>query len=323
MTSVSPSTVWLLYGNGINPRDVFCNPKNDPVEAQDLGPRLVEELTKAGFRVGITLDGSNLHDIAAVISWDATDQILTNLRQYPRERCFLFAFEPPVVAPGFYSETVKARFGKIFVMLQDWVDHDTYIKFHFPLAPIRWKRAQNPPSFSEKKLCAFMNGNKFFKGHPDELYTERRQIASFFSTKTGEFDLYGRGWEGFPCWKGVVPHEGVAKVETLKHYKFTIAFENMRGAGHITDKLFPAMAGLSVPVYLGATDIANYVPKSSFIDRRDFSSHEELYEFLKKMDQKTHESYLASALDFLNHDPKREWFTTEYFLQQLLRYLCK
>ncbi|MBX9744204.1 MAG: hypothetical protein K2X08_03220, partial [Chlamydiales bacterium] len=304
-------------------RDAFCNPKNDPVEAQDLGPRLVEELIKAGFHVGITWDGANLSDIAAVVSWDVNDQILRNLRSYPRERCFLLAYEPPCVAPIFYTEVVKKHFGKIFVIPQDWVDNDTYIKFHCPMPPIRWQRAQNPLPFLEKKLCAFMNGNKFFGAHPDELYTERRRLVSFFSTKVGEFDLYGRGWEGFSCWKGTVPHEGLAKVETLKQYKFTIAYENMKGAGYIGDKLFPVMTSLSVPVYLGATDIIDYVPKSSFIDRRDFVSNEELYDFLKNMDQKTHESYLASALDFLDHNPKRKWFTVEYFIQQLLGQLCK
>jgi len=49
---------------------------------------------------------------------------------------------------------------------------------------------------------------------------------------------------------------------------------------------------------LGATNIANYVPKECFIDRRAFASDQMLYDFLRAMDKETYESYMTAIRKF-------------------------
>ena len=54
-----------------------------------------------------------------------------------------------------------------------------------------------------------------------------------------------------------------------------------------------------MPVYLGATNITDYIPQECFIDRRAFASDQELYLFLKRMDQETYEHYITAIQRYL------------------------
>ncbi len=289
--------VWLLYGNGV-PSWYACTPiPSDPIQSKSLGPRLFEEIQKAGFTIHFTQDASEIRgDMFALISWDAAAPILQNLAPYSKEnrdRCFLLAFEPPMICPAYYSEETKKRFGKIFVWFDDLVDNVNFYKIHCPFNLWGLGMAKDLPPFSEKKLCCLMNGNKQWGNDPNELNSERvRAIQAL--TPTGDFDLYGSGWHGIPSWKGVAPADASS---VFKQYKFSIRYENYGNRpGYVGDKIFPALLGRTVPVYLGATNIEEYVPKECFVDKREFSSYEDLYWFMKSMDEKTHEENLAAGL---------------------------
>ena len=60
------------------------------------------------------------------------------------------------------------------------------------------------------------------------------------------------------------------KIEYLKKYKFTIAFENERVRGNIDEKILQPLVAGSIPIYYGAEDIGDYINKDCFIDTRDF-----------------------------------------------------
>ncbi len=313
------NTIWLLYGNGQNPIQVFCNPENDPDMEVQFGPKLKAAIEQARFRVGLTHDGSNLSDVAAIICWDPSSHILTNLSRYPREKCILLAFEPPTSVPAFYTQEVKRVFGKVFILFDDLVDGETYIKFHFPLDATRWRMPASVPEFSDRKLCAAMLGNKYVAPHPDELYSERRR-AVFELSALGGFDVYGSGWQGISAWKGEVPHHGSHKLDTLKHYRFVLSYENTcNHRGLISDKIHPVLAIRSVPVYLGPPDITDYVPKDCFIDKRDFASYTELHRFMKSIDERAYNNYLDAGCSYLTQDPRKNLFTTEHFVEQLMK----
>lgn len=311
------STFWLLYGNGVDSASAFTNPENDFRASQGFGVRLREEIEKAGFQVRYSDDGSDVdeEDFAGLLSFDVTPSILYNLSRLPREKLYLIAFEPPVVRMEFYGIKARERFGKIFIWIDDLVDNVQYFKTHFPLPDWFWKDLPvDRPRFSEKRLCALMNGNKFFGARPNELYTERKRAIDFFS-KTEDFDLYGRGWEGINCWKGVAPDN---RADTLKNYKFTICYENMGNCrGFIADKIFPVLTSRSIPIYLGATNIGEYIPPKCFIDKRDFSTYDELYRFMKNMSEEEHESYLAAGLDYLQSS-KKDLFSVDSVVQGLI-----
>lgn len=99
----------------------------------------------------------------------------------------------------------------------------------------------------------------------------------------GHVDVFGRGWND----TGNLPANQAARLATihsvfkgscddkhdlLRHYKFTIAYENTAYPGYVTEKIIDAMVAASVPLYMGAPDIYEQVPAEAFIDVRSFDS---------------------------------------------------
>jgi len=98
------------------------------------------------------------------------------------------------------------------------------------------------------------------------------------------------------------------KMNTIRKYKFTLAFENSDDRDYVTEKFFQPLEAGSVPVFYGTSNIADFAPPHSFIDARDFASAKELAEYLEFLDQndREYEEYLAwkKKSDFgdnLNH----------------------
>lgn len=67
----------------------------------------------------------------------------------------------------------------------------------------------------------------------------------------------------------------------MRGYKFVFAFENAREIDYVTENFYiPLIAG-SVPVYLGAQNVAEFAPdRRSFVDASEFKTPEELARYL-------------------------------------------
>lgn len=142
----------------------------------------------------------------------------------------------------------------------------------------------------------------------NELYGERWRAIKYFSGKEG-FDLFGRRWDEIPrhplymfygkyarkAWRGAVEN----KMEKLSEYKFSLCFENYAYPGYVSEKIYDCLAAGSIPVYLGAPDITDFVPGSCFIDFRKFKSYDELNGFLSSMSEEELEKRRAEILRFL------------------------
>jgi hypothetical protein len=183
-----------------------------------------------------------------------------------------------------------------------------------------------------------------------ELYTERMRAIEYFS-RTGDIDLYGVGWDGpsFQMGKTWLPgslqklkrrlvkqwqrfrpepflisarrvYRGPveSKLETLSQYNFTLCFENVALKGWITEKLFDCFIAGTVPIYWGASDVENYIPRGCFIDMRHFSGYRELRSFLKSLSEIEIQSYRDAARDFLS-SPEFRPFTKEFFTEVVAR----
>jgi hypothetical protein len=174
------------------------------------------------------------------------------------------------------------------------------------------------PSFEEKKLCVMVSGSDRTVDKENKLYSERIKMCEFFETKPeGNFDIYGRAWHRRPWrdYKGRIPgtHSGKEKIKTLSKYRFCICFENTKNIyGYITEKIFNCFAAGCVPIYWGAENIEDYIPKTCFIDFRDFASREHLYQFIKNMSKETYEQYLNNIRCFID-SPEARVFSPEYF----------
>jgi len=75
------------------------------------------------------------------------------------------------------------------------------------------------------------------------------------------------------------------KLNFLKNYKFTIAFENFSLSGWTTEKLTHPMLVNSIPIYIGHEDIKRDFNTKSFINFKDFKNMKEFLEYIIKVDK--------------------------------------
>lgn len=239
-----------------------------------------------------------------------------NLAKLPKEKLFLVMWEPPAVQKELYDPKTHALFDKILTWDDDLVDNKKFFKLHYPAIH---PRISNVIPFEEKKFCV-MIARRLTSDHPKELYSERRKALKFFEEKPeGEFDLFGYNWKK----KKYKNYQGplADKIGKLKEYKFSICYENTGDVkGYISEKIFDCFTAGVVPIYLGASNVTDYIPATCFIDKRNFANYEDLYQFLKGMTQEKYQDYLNEAEKFLSSE-KAKVFTDEYFVDHFLSLL--
>lgn len=98
------------------------------------------------------------------------------------------------------------------------------------------------------------------------------------------------------------------KLDFLKEYKFTIAFENFSSPGWVTEKLTHPMLVNSIPIYVGHKDVSKEFNTKSFINYNDFRSMKEFIDFIIKVDNddKLYEKILNEPWYKENNLP-RDW----------------
>lgn len=75
------------------------------------------------------------------------------------------------------------------------------------------------------------------------------------------------------------------KREIISRYKFTVAFENAIGRDYVTEKIFDALIAGSVPLYVGADNVDEFLPGDRcMINAADFAGPRELAEYLRRLD---------------------------------------
>lgn len=82
-----------------------------------------------------------------------------------------------------------------------------------------------------------------------------------------------------------------SKMDTISKYKFTLAFENAVARDYVTEKFYDPLIAGSVPVYLGAPNIAEFAPgERCFIDTSEWESPESLARYLLEV-SRSEEAY--------------------------------
>ena len=240
--------------------------------------------------------------VAYTVVWNKPRSLKKKiLYTMPKKRAILFQWQSPLECSKLYARKYTRHFRRIYTWNDDLVDNYRYYKFYFPaLKPM----ATHLTSFENKKLLTMIAPYKTSK-KIGELYSARERAIQHFDGKS--FEFYGADWEEnkYSSYRGNTPD--------LKNYRFVLCYEDMGGVkGYITEKIFDAFAAGCVPIYLGATNVTDYIPKECFIDRRDFATDEELYAFIESMDKLTYENYLAHIRTYLSSE-KAQLFSPQYF----------
>ena len=251
----------------------------------------------------------------------------------------LFHVEAPILSPTTYSQTPEASryfervysfsnaealapFGCAGVPLRHFLIPEPYegIDGFEGL----WARR-------DRNFLCMISQNKLPTLQVSELYTERLRLLEHFS-RSDSIDLYGVGWDRMPFRVGerrtpqqlvrvyrIVrehvpfmrnhPYEDLirrvyrgaveSKAETMSRYTFAITYENMVLDGWINEKIFDAFVVGTIPIYLGAPDVTEYIPEDCFIDPRRFSDYFGLEAFLRSLGPREIATYRENAKDFL------------------------
>ena len=217
--------------------------------------------------------------------------------------------EPSVVVPMHTLTIAEAfPFDLQYILNDDVAENSSIIrKICYAITPFS---QESIPSvrFEEKKFMATIAGEKHSNAK-NELYSERIRAIKFFSKKPTGFDLYGVGWDRCKdedvrkVYLGVVD----TKKDVLKNYKYALCFENTQGSrGYITEKIFDCFAAATVPIYYGAPNIEDYIPKDCYIDFRDFEGYEDLYVYLCEMPDSIYQEFLDAVKKFIGTNDYRK-----------------
>lgn len=256
------------------------------------------------------------HDFISVIKYILkrkwrTDYLLKSVRQKQKARRFLILNEPPAVNVVSYDSKYHKWFERVFTWCDDILGEEKYVKFYYPeVKPAEKYQVE----FKEKKKLVLIASNKT-SDNAKELYSQRKKAIEYYQEKD-EIDLYGIGWkkEDYKCYRGSIEK----KFEVLQNYKYCICYENMYGInGYITEKIFDCFFSHCVPVYWGADNVTDYIPQDTFIDMRNFSSYEQLDEYLESITEEQYNEYLYNIDNYLNSEKFKMTFSVDNYVKIL------
>ena len=142
------------------------------------------------------------------------------------------------------------------------------------------------------------------------LHDKRLEAIEFFA-QLNHIDLFGYGWDKLQnlpsAWqkrlktiiKNLNPKPCSDKTKTISGYKFAVCFENNSYLGHIDEKIIDCFVAGVIPIYLGAPDVGDFIPKEAFVDMRGFSSWRELNNYLEGIKEGEALKMISAGRDFL------------------------
>ena len=258
----------------------------------------------------------------------------------PSNACaYLILSETPEVHPPNGDRLRHAAFRKIFTWNDALAGQGNYLKFNFGHRRI----TPEVDGFrARERLCCMISGNKTVaQDTPLDLYQQRiRTIRWFERHAPRDFDLYGIDWNApprrrgtagnvahrlalrllspssrvfFPSYRGRI----ASKLEVGRRYRFSICYENVADLpGYITEKIFDAFSAGMVPVYWGAPNLSDYVPRECYLDRREFKDHEALHARLTAMTEDEYRERQSAIADFMAGS-SFDQFTPEHFARTI------
>jgi len=232
-------------------------------------------------------------------------------KDIPSEKLIFVGLEPISIVRDCYTNKFLSFFSKVYTFDDDLVDNEKFFKLYFPELLMT---LPSLPPFSERKMCVLVATNREVSW-PYSLYKERQKASQYLFSHFGSgFELYGEDWEeDFGGYRGFAKD----KLETLKNFRFYLCFENTKGSkGYITEKIFHCFATGCIPIYFGANNVEEYIPKECFIDFLNFSSYEELCHYLEEFTEEDYKEKLTHIEHFL-HSEKALLFSKENFLQTI------
>ncbi len=206
--------------------------------------------------------------------------------QTPKDKTFYFSQEP-LWSPNQPKDGIHDYCSKIFISdKRDYPDRDEYIE---TLLPMLYSGRGEMDSRKEWDWSHEIRDTNFYKAKPISIIV-RKDYSSYYDqfvnpvtssinyklrtdlgielSNNKNIDVYGTYWEpNNENIKGEIWNKHVG----LDEYRFSIGCENSIQKNYISEKFWDIVLTEGIPIYLGCTNIEDYVPSECFIGLNDLS----------------------------------------------------
>lgn len=213
-------------------------------------------------------------------------------RCYPDNKCIKIFYTEEIVHPDF--NVCDYAIGHDYIIFEDRyfrTDHS-----------VRKNVNISNRDLLNRKFCNFI----YFNDSSGEGAIIRQDFCRQLM-KYKHVDCPGRVMNNM--WNAIEPRSGnweTGKLEFIKNYKFTIAFENVSSPGYITEKLRHPFIANSIPIYWGDPYVTREFNQNAFINCHSFSSFDEVIEYIKYLDAND-----AAYLEMLHQPAMLETYNPE------------
>ena len=153
-------------------------------------------------------------------------------------------------------------------------------------------------AFKYKHLnISFISSNK----HKCDLHIKRIKLAKKLKSK-GIVDCYGN-FDG--------SSQFANKAVTLENYRYQIVFENDIAPYYFTEKILDCFASMTVPIYIGATQISNFFNSDGII-QMNINALENIQKILANCTEQDYYQRLPAILD--NYERVKEYYNISEYL---------
>ncbi|MCE5324004.1 glycosyltransferase family 10 [bacterium] len=307
--------------------------------------RLRDSLADYGVELH-TVDDHDIRTADKILFFDLDHKLLQRCLDsgIDSDRLVLLLFEPEAVRPDQYDPHIWQHFGKVITWRDDLVDNIRFFKLRWPQGQ---SLRDNSPNYDDRKLATMINANKFSYIESEGYSYRRKAIKSFDacsefdlygvgwnnpalqarnataafvrSVRRSEYSVPNRIMRKTACKyaRDVVsswlPFRSFAgsptdKHETLARYKFCLCYENqLNRPGYITEKIFDCFFCGTVPIYLGATNIDEYIPRSSYVQMSEMPDFPALLECMRSIGPRQFRSIQEAGRQFITSGAFQAW----------------
>jgi len=303
-----------------------------PVHSRDDAVEMTLNRIDTLGRKGI--DVLTKHDIKFVYGKERADFGISKhgnkVRGVPKNRCILLKKEPPIYNVFFGWNISKDKFMKKYMAVIANSIIGTIPQIHHLTTQQAFEYIDYFDKPKNKLLCMILQNKKWAYRLNSFIPTLRKYNKysnmkikieadnAFCNYLEDKYESYGynAGWNP-KCYKGVIPKYN-DKFKVISDFVFNFCPENSRFKGYVTEKPIVSMVCGSIPIYIGAPDIHDYLPRGTFIDYRYYTP-KELVDYLLNVKQYHINQYREKIKEFITSKEVIDRYSSVAFAEKLVK----
>jgi len=276
------------------------------------------------------------HDIKFVYGKERADFGISKhgntVKGVPKNRCILLKKEPPIYNVFFGWRISNDSFMKKYMAVITNSICGNLPQIHHLTTQQAFEHLDYFDKPKTKFLCMVLQNKKWAYRLNSFIPTLRKYNkysnmkvkieADYYFCKSlkDKYESYGYGGGWWPdCYKGAIPNYN-DKYKYISQFKFNFCPENSQFKGYVTEKPIVSMVCGSIPIYIGATDIYDYLPKGTFIDYRHYTP-KQLVDKITRLDKTQIKRYRERIRKFITSKEVIDRYSSVAFAEKIIRML--